>query len=41
MKLLLINPYFKGEKEFRASSPPTSLGFVGTYVRDHSGCEGC
>ena len=39
MKLLLINPYFKGEKEFRVSSPPLSLGFLGTYVRDHSNCE--
>lgn len=39
MKLLLIHPYFKGEKGFGSSSPPTSLGFIGTYVRDYSDCE--
>jgi len=35
MKLLLVNPYFKG----RVIIPSLGLGFIGTYVRDHSDCE--
>ncbi len=35
MKLLLVNPYFKGG----VMIPSLGLGFIGTYVRDHSDCE--
>lgn len=35
MKLLLINPYFKGG----VIIPSLGLGFIGTYVRDHSDSE--
>lgn len=43
MKLLLINPYFgqgeSAETEGAVHSPPLGLGFIGTYVRDHTDCE--
>lgn len=43
MKLLLVNPYFgqgeSHETEGATHSPPLGLGFVGTYVRDHSDWE--
>lgn len=43
MRLLLINPYFgqgeSHETEGAVYSPPLGLGFVGTYVRDHSNWE--
>ncbi|MDI6856333.1 MAG: cobalamin-dependent protein [Candidatus Thermoplasmatota archaeon] len=35
MKLLLVNPYFKGG----VYAPSLGLGFIGTYVRDHSDFE--
>lgn len=43
MKLLLINPYFgQGESkntEGATHSPPLGLGFLGTYIRDHTDWE--
>lgn len=35
MKLLLVNPNFKGV----VLVPSLGLGFIGTYVREHSNCE--
>lgn len=35
MKLLLVHPNFEGV----ATIPSLGLGFIGTYVRDHSDCE--
>lgn len=37
MKLLLINPFFKGDTKrysYQISVPPLSLGFIGTFIRN-------
>ena len=43
MKLLLINPYFgqgeSQETEGATHSPPLGLGFLGTYIKDHTDWE--
>jgi anaerobic magnesium-protoporphyrin IX monomethyl ester cyclase len=42
MKLLLINPYFgqvSNNTEGATHSPPLGLGFIATYVRDHTDCD--
>lgn len=43
MKLVLINPYFGTGADARTEgathSPPLGLGFLATYVRDHSDCR--
>jgi radical SAM superfamily enzyme YgiQ (UPF0313 family) len=43
MKLLLVNPYFGQGRDARTEgathSPPLGLGFLATYVRDHSACD--
>lgn len=35
MKFLLVNPYFKGV----VTVPSLGLGFMGTYMRNHSDCQ--
>jgi radical SAM superfamily enzyme YgiQ (UPF0313 family) len=42
MKLLLINPYLgqvSKSTEGATHSPPLGLGFIATYVRDHTECD--
>jgi len=43
MRLLLLNPYFGDAKnrssEVATNAPPFGLGYLATYVRDHSDCE--
>ncbi len=43
MRLLLVNPYFGTGTDARTEgathSPPLGLGFLATYVRDHSDCR--